>query len=211
MLGRVSAVKRSIGLVVGVLALAAGVAALGGWLWWKWWSPAPPGQIYQRQDKSFGWYATPLDPGQAHVASATFEYVVVGFGLALLVGVATAALGRNRPLTALAAVLVAGGLGAYLTWQVGTWISPPNPARYADAAHFKKLVDGKPAVYPGSIGVSGWTPYLAWPVGSLLGYLGIMLSISGERTLDPPYVSEPVAVGGYPPYPVDTAGEQPIR
>jgi hypothetical protein len=211
--GRLSAVTpvkpgrllRPVALVVGLLVLAGGLAALGGWLWWRWWSPAPTGQIYERQDHTYGWYATPLDPGQAHVASATFEYVVVGFLLALLVGLAAALLGRNRPLTALAVTLVAGALGAYLTWQVGLWFSPPDPSRLADKAHFGQLVDGKPKLYPGSLSVAGWTPFLAWPVGSLLGFLGIMLSISGERSLDPAYAAEPVVAS---PGPVEG---QPIR
>ncbi|GAB2989075.1 hypothetical protein [Nocardioides montaniterrae] len=169
----------SIGLLVAsLLALAAGAASLGGWLWWRWWSPAPAGEIFQRRDLSYSWYATPLDPGQTHVASGTFEYVLVGLGLALLVGIVIAVLGRNRPFITLGTAVAAAALGAWLMWWVGVAMSPPDPQRWADKAHLGKHLKGH-------LAVAGWTPYLVWPVGCLLGFLGVMLTISGERAKPP--------------------------
>lgn len=164
-------------LAVGVLVLAAALAALGGWWWWRWWSPAPMGEIYKRQDLSYGWYANPLDPGQAHVAASTFEYIVAGFLLALVLGALAGLLGRNRALVALAAVLVGSALAAFVMWRVGTAMSPPDPSRWADAAHYGKH-------FPGALTVAGWPSYLVWPLGALLGFVAVMLFLSGDGRRD---------------------------
>jgi len=174
------------GLVVGLLVLAGAVAALGGWLWWHWWAPAPHGAIYQDSSGRFGFFATPLDPGQAHVAASTLEYVAVGFGLALVLGAVMALLGRDRALVTLVVALLAGCLGAYVMREVGLALSPPDPSHLADKAHL-----GQKAL--ASLSVDGWTPYLAWPAGTLLGFLAVMLLISGDRRRDASYVSTPVA------------------
>ncbi|MCL2542062.1 MAG: hypothetical protein FWE71_06310 [Nocardioidaceae bacterium] len=184
-------------LAVGGLVLAAALAAGGGWWWWGWWGPAPKGEIFRLSDgKTYTWFALPLDPGQAHVASATFQYAVAGFVLALVLGVVVGVLGRNRAYLGLTLTVLAACLGAYVMWQVGTALSPVDPSRYADAAHFGKT-------YPGAISVQGWTPYLAWPVGSLLGFLCVMLGLSGERRIgeSPQHVREP----SEPSDPVDPA------
>jgi hypothetical protein len=180
MLGRVnvSDSSRRLGpaaLVLGLLALTGVIAALGGWLWWTWWAPAPHGQIAQRIGSStFDWFATPFDPGQAHVASSTFEYVVTGFGLALLVGLVAGVVGRDRAYLALGTGVVASALGAFVMRAVGMAFSPPDPQQWADKAHFGHH-------YLGSLTIGGWTPYLVWPVGLLLGFLVVMLMITGDR------------------------------
>jgi hypothetical protein len=200
MLGRVnvSASRRWLRpatLVLGVLVLTAAVAAAGGWGWWKWWSPAPHGTIAKRIDTgAYGWYATPYDPGQAHVASSTFEYVVVGFVLAFLVGLIVGLVGRNRALLALGSVVLASALGAYVMRQVGIDFSPPDPSQFADAGHFGKNYPGSLTIGIGHLDFHLWrwlgsghihfrlpTPYLVWPVGALLGFLVVMLTITTEE------------------------------
>ena len=52
----------------------------------------------------------------------------------------------------------------------GTSFSPPDPATLV-ASH--KVGDA----LPGYLHVTGWTPYLIWPVGALLGYFVVMVSI----------------------------------
>lgn len=161
-------------LVVGLLLLASAAGALGGWWWWKWWSPAPEGVIGQRADTgAIGWFAQPFDPGQAHVASSTFEYVVAGFVLAVVVGLVAGLVGRNRSLLTLATLVLGSAAGAAVMWAVGMAFSPPDPSRWAIAANIGHT-------YPGSLSIGGWTPYLVWPVGMLFGFLVVMLTLNTE-------------------------------
>ncbi|HWU23303.1 MAG TPA: hypothetical protein VN088_17320 [Nocardioides sp.] len=171
-------------LVVGLLVLSTGAGALGGWGWWRWWSPAPDGVIGQRTDTGeIGWFAEPFDPGQAHVASSTFEYVVLGFVLALAVGLLGGLLGRNRALLTLATLVVAAAAAAAAMRAVGMAFSPPNPQQWAVAANIGHH-------YPGNLRIGGWTPYLVWPVGTLLGFLVVMLTLTTEEKRAPEAVEE---------------------
>lgn len=155
-------------LAVPVL-LGAGLGLLGGWLWWSWWGPAPDGRIY---DTRVGpqWYPEPFDPGVTRDFSGTATYVVIAFGLALLLGVVAAVLCRRIAVVGLAAVVVGAGLGAAAMVLFGTSFSPPDPA---DLVAGREVGDA----LPGHLHVAGWTPYLAWPVGALLGYFVVMVSI----------------------------------
>ncbi|GEB13223.1 hypothetical protein GUY44_13970 [Pimelobacter simplex] len=152
--------------------LGAVLGAAGGWLWWAWWGPAPQGKIY---DTTAGphWYPDPFDPGITRDFSGTATYVVVGFGLALLLGLVSGWLARKVAVPGLLALLVGAGLATLLMYLIGESFSPPDPASLAAA---KKIG----AVLPGHLHVSGWTPYLAWPVGALLGYLVVLLSLTSE-------------------------------
>lgn len=156
--------------VVAPVLLAVALGAAGGWLWWTWWGPAPKGQIY---DTTAGptWYPNPFDPGITRDFSGTAEYVVIGFGLALLVGVVGGLLARNEALLGLGAALVGSIAGAALMTAIGLWQSPSDPQDQAA----KVKID---TVLPGNLEVTGWTPYLAWPVGCLLGYLVVMLALN---------------------------------
>lgn len=168
-------------LLGGVLLLvaSAGAAALGGWWWWSWWGPAGKGNIFHT-DTGYQWFPQPTDPGEAHVTRATYEYVVIAFVLALVIGILVGLVGRHRPILALVVAIACGALGAWVMWQVGTALSPPDPARWADKAHQCTGSAHCPS-FPGHISVTGWTPYLTWPVGALLGFLVVMLTIAGPR------------------------------
>lgn len=172
-------------LVVGLLLLSAGAGAFGGWGWWSWWSPAPRGVIGERIDThQVGWFAEPFDPGQAHVASSTFEYVVVGFALALVVGLVSGVLGRNRALLTLAVVVAGSAIGAAVMWAVGMAFSPPDPEKWAVKENIGRH-------YVGSLTIGGWPPYLVWPVGMLLGFLVVMLTLTSESRTSEPASAEP--------------------
>ncbi len=151
------------------VVLGAALGPLGGWLWWTWWGPAPDGKIY---DTRVGakWYPDPFDPGVARDFGGTATFVVVGVGLALLLGVVTAVLCRRTAVAGLVAVVVGASIGAALMVLVGTSFSPPDPATLV-ASH--KVGDA----LPGHLHVAGWSPYLIWPVGALLGYFVVMVSI----------------------------------
>ena len=168
-----------------VLGALLGLA--GGWLWWTWWGPAPRGRIY---DTSAGphWYPDPFDPGITSDFSGTAIYVVVGFGLALLLGIVAAWLARRVAVPGLVALLVGAGVATVLMYLVGQSFSPPDPA---------SLIASRKVgtVLPGHLHVSGWTPYLAWPVGALLGYLVVLLSLTSESPRPAPTSTAPAPQG----------------
>lgn len=153
-----------------VLGIVLGAA--GGWLWWTWWGPAPDGRIY---DTTAGptWYPDPFDPGITRDFTGTADFVVIAFGLALLLGVVGGWFARDRALAGLAAVAVASVVAGALMTVIGLVQSPADPQDKAD--HVKIGTE-----LPGHLEVSGWTPYLAWPVGSLLGYLVVMLALNSR-------------------------------
>ncbi|HVK28718.1 MAG TPA: hypothetical protein VM575_10255 [Nocardioides sp.] len=162
-------VLRAIGAPV-VLGVVLGAA--GGWLWWTWWGPAPDGKVY---DTAAGphWYPDPFDPGITRDFSGTADFVVIAFGLALLLGVVGGWFARDRPLVGLAAAGVGSVVAAALMTVIGLVQSPSDPQAKVDQVKIGTEL-------PGHLEVSGWTPYLAWPVGCLLGYLVVMLALNSR-------------------------------
>lgn len=153
-----------------VLGVALGAA--GGWLWWTWWGPPPDGKIY---DTPAGpqWYPDPFDPGITREFSGTAEFVVIAFGLALLLGVLGGWFARDRAVVGLAATGFGSVVAAALMTVIGLVQSPSDPQAQADQVKIGTEL-------PGHLEVSGWTPYLAWPVGCLLGYLVVMLALNSR-------------------------------
>lgn len=162
---RVAAVPVAVGAVVGAV-----LGAIGGFAWWTWWGPAPDGKIY-KTTAGPTWYPDPFDPGITRDFSGTATYVVVGFALALLLGLVAGWLCRNTALVGIGAVVVASVAGAVVMTLVGISQSPGDPQAQASAATIGKA-------FPGHLEVAGFTPYLVWPVGALLGYLVVMLSLT---------------------------------
>lgn len=154
-----------------VLVGSVGLGLLGGWLWWAWWAPATPGRIYDVQGLGPHWYPDPWDPGQTDAFGGTAQYIVVALGLGLLLGVLAGLLAGRTALPVLAAVLVGSAAAALVMLWLGTQLSPPDPQTLATAANARKQLAA-----PGHLFVTGWTPYLAWPVGVLTGYIVVMLS-----------------------------------
>lgn len=202
---RPGVLRSAIGALL-LLVASAGAAALGGWWWWSWWGPAIKGNIFEPRQHHYQWFPQPTDPGEAHLTRATYEYVVIAFVLALLIGALVALVGRNRPLVALVLAVACGALGAWVMWQVGTSLSPLDPSRWADKAHACTSASHCPS-FPGQMSVTGWTPYLTWPLGALLGFLVVMLTLSGQRRLTPPYAASSVGVPPPPPPPPPPTGE----
>ncbi|WGX94642.1 hypothetical protein [Nocardioides sp. L-11A] len=151
------------------VVLGALLGAAGGWLWWTWWGPATPGKIYDTPAGK-AWYPEPFDPGIARDFSGTATYVVIAFALAVLLGLVGGWIARHSPVAGVLAVLVGAGLAALAMALLGESFSPPDPASLV-ASH--QAGD----VLPGHLHVAGWTPYLAWPVGAMLAYLVLMVSL----------------------------------
>ncbi len=173
------------GALVAPPVLGALLGALGGWLWWTWWSPAPDGRIYDTPTGP-AWYPDPFDPGITGDFGGTATFVVTGFALALVLGLVGAWLAREQAVPGLVAVLLGAGVAVGAMVLVGAAFSPADPATLvADHAVGDRL--------PGSMQVTGWTPYLAWPVGALAGYLVLLLSLPSrpERPVPPSFAPAP--------------------
>lgn len=180
---------REVALVAG--AVAAGCAVVGagaGWLWYQWWAPANTGTIYDTVDGP-KWYDL-TDQGVAHQFDGPAQYAVIALGLGAVLGVLALLVGRRQPVAAVAGLIVGTAAAAYLCYLVGTELSPPDPQTFATEANIDKE-------YPAAIEVSGWTPFLCWPLGALGAYSVAVLAMSWLGTtrsrLDelPPLVAPP--------------------
>ena len=151
--------------VVGAVVVAAGLlGAVGGWLWYQWWAPPNTGEIYETATWGPRWFDL-SDKGLAHQFDGPAQYAVIALGLGTLLGVLTAVLGRRQAVAAVVALAVGSALAAYLSWAVGTTLSPPDPDRFATAAN---VCTEKPCKqYDAAIELSGWTPLLCWPIAAL--------------------------------------------
>lgn len=173
----------SVAALVAPVLLGAVLGGVGGWFWWRWWGPAPDGQVY---DTPVGptWYPDPFDPGVTRDFSGTATYVVLGFGLALLLGAIGAWWTRHRAVVGLAAVLLGSVVAGALMTVVGIAQSPSDPQAKVDEVEIGTEL-------PGHLHVAGVTPYLAWPVGALLGYLVVMLSLASRSEQPAPRSAGP--------------------
>lgn len=168
-------------VAVAIVALGGALGALGGWLWYRWWGPPNVGRVYDTPDGRT--WVDLTERGLAQVFAATGQYVVVGLALGLLLGVLAAVLGRHRALVALGAVLVASALAAYVASRVGIALGPTDPQTLVDDVELGERL-------PAAITLSGWTPYLMWPIGALVGFAGTGLGLTAleevrRREADP--------------------------
>lgn len=181
-------------VVVLPVVLGAALGAAGGWLWWTWWGPAPDGKVY---DTPAGptWYPDPFDPGITRDFSGTADFVVVAFLLALLLGVVGGWFARDRAVPGLVAVGAGTIVAAALMTFVGTAQSPDDPQARADEVRIGTELPGHLALAQAEVDlpdtladlvrdddgvVHVTTPWLVWPVGSLLGYLVVMLALNSR-------------------------------
>lgn len=185
---------RSTALVVGTVVVAAGgLGAFGGWLWYQWWGPPNTGAIIDTETWGPRWFDL-SDEGLAHQFDGPAQYAVIALGLGTLLGIGAAALGRRQAIAAVVALAVGSALAAYLSWVVGTTLSPPDPDKFATAANV--CTEEPCEEYPAAIELSGWTPLLCWPIAALgsfsvaiivMSWLGSTRTKLGElEPLNPP-------------------------
>jgi hypothetical protein len=141
-------------LVLGVLLAYAVLGAVAGVVWETVWTP--PGQVVDHHQVLFDSYAS-----LRRVFTGTGLYALVGAvasaALALVVCVVT----RGRELLVLLLVVVGSVIAAALMWRVGTLLGPSDPASVAAHAAHRTHVSGE-------LTVAGRSPYLVWPMTSLL-------------------------------------------
>lgn len=151
---------------VATVAIFAAAGAAAGWLWFRIWDP-PPGVVIQNE-----WFPDPWDSGQRSVFTATVGYVVIAVLLGLVLGAALSLLFHRAELVTLAAVVVGSALAAWLMYEVGVQLSPSDPQVFAESAADETRL-------PGSLMLPGKSPFLALPVGSLIGLGAAYLMSSG--------------------------------
>jgi len=148
-----------------VLVVFAVAGLAGGLVWVELWDP-PLGAVQDREwlYLDFAMVGT--------VFSGTGLYVVVGLVGGLVLGVLAALAARTSELVTLVAVVLGSALAGYLALQVGLQRSPVDPRLLA-------LVVPDGTELPGTLEVTGRSPFVAWPLGSLVGLAVTYLLTSG--------------------------------
>ena len=163
-----------------VVAVFAGVGALGGVFWfWLW--DVPQGVVSEHQ-----WFTS--ETGLRADFSGVGWYVVIAVLTGFVLGALAAGLGDRAELVTLVAVAGGSVLAAYLMVRVGYHRSPPDPQVLALTAK-----DG--TKLGGALRVDSWPPRAAFPFGALLGLTIVYASTLGRSPTE--VRAEPPAVSGF--------------
>jgi hypothetical protein len=149
-----------------ILVLFAGVGLLAGWVWWKLWSPAPTGIVFEGN-----WYPQPTTEGLTAEFAGTGWYVVVAVVAGLVLGLLAGLLLDRDEIVTLVAVAAGSALAAWLMLRWGTHFSPPDPDSIAKTAKDRTELRGQ-------LDLAGRSPLLAFPVGALAGLAIALFGIS---------------------------------
>ncbi len=159
-----------------LVLLLFGLGGLVGGALWRWlWTPVS-GTVFEGV-----WYPAT----NTSEFSATGLYVLIALGLGLVLGVLSALVTDRRELLVLGLVVVGSLLAAWLMLLVGGLGMPADPtALAATTANRTEL--------PSTLTVRGWSPYVAFPTGALVGLCVVFIGVS-RKPADQPH-------------PVDSAG-----
>jgi hypothetical protein len=163
---RAAGLLRHVLEVAVVLALFAAVGAGCGWLWFHFWDQ-PTGVVFEGI-----WY--PDEEGLRRVFDATAWYVALAAVGGLVTGAVVTLAGRRAPLVTLGAVLAGSVLAAWLMHVVGLHLSPANPETLAKSAEDGAKLGGRLSLEDGK------SPYLAWPLGSLVALMVLNFLLSSR-------------------------------
>lgn len=144
------------------VAVLAGAGALAGLVWFQLWTP-PSGTVRSGQ-----WITD--ETGLRADFAGTGLYVVIAAATGLLVGAVVAIVFDRSELATLLCVLGGAALAGWVMYLVGVHRSPPDPQSVAATA-----ADG--TVLPGRLHVSRRTPFVAFPLGALVGYAVLLLVV----------------------------------
>jgi hypothetical protein len=154
-----------------VLLAFAAAGALAGWWWERWWTPITGVVVdgtwiagYRPQGEQFVFDFPSLEG----FFDGTAQYVVLGLGGGLLLGILCGLLGRRSELVMLVAVVLGSALAGFVAYRLGTSLAPVDPVTLESS-----LPDG--TVLPAGLSVPGTSPFVAWPLGALLGLGGTYL------------------------------------
>lgn len=150
-----------------VLVTYAVVGAVAGLVWeWVW---TPPGQVIQEHTLYYDSYVS-----LRRVFTGTGFYVIVGGVASALVALGVCLLCRSRELLVLVLVVVGSAIAAALMWWVGTHLGPSDPRPLVAHTTTTTRVSGE-------LSVAGKSPYLVWPMLSLLVLALVYFSSPGSR------------------------------
>lgn len=185
-----------------VLLAFAAAGAVAGWFWERWWTPITgvvvdgtwiPGYRPRGEEFVFDF------PSLEGFFDGTAQYVVLGLVGGLLLGILCGLLGRHSELVMLAAALLGSALAGFVAYRLGTSLGPVDPTTLESS-----LPDG--SVLPADLSVPGASPFVAWPLGALVGLGGVYLLTVTTRPGDtqpdrvdeaaPEVVPERSVVGG---------------
>ena len=156
---------RDVALVVVGSAL---LGALCGALWELWWTP-PSGLVLDHV-----WY--PDVEGVRELFSGTGLYVAVALLGGVLLGAVCAWLFDRVELVTLAAVAAGSVLAAWVMFEVGTALAPPDPTAAASTADdYTEL--------PGTLEVDGTGAFVAFPAGAMTGIAVVFIGLAPTRRL----------------------------
>ena len=151
-----------------VVAAAALVGAACGALWELWWTP-PTGLVLDHV-----WY--PDLEGVKETFAGTGSYVVVALAGGVLLGAVCAWIFDRAELVTLAAVAAGSVLAAWLMFEVGTAMAPPDPTAAASTADdYTEL--------PGTLEVEGDGAFVAFPAGAMTGIAVVFIGLAPTRRL----------------------------
>jgi hypothetical protein len=175
-------------LVVEVLLAYALVGLIAGVVWEVIW--APPDQVVQQHQ------VYPADyQALRRIFTGTGLYVLIAASASALTALVISLLTRRRELVVLFAVAVGSCAAAGVMREVGISRGPVDPttlaASTANGVHL-----------PGALDVTGFSPYLVWPMMSLLVLSLVFFAwprtsrTSGDEALERDDPSEPRVYGG---------------
>lgn len=151
-----------------VVAGAALVGAVCGALWELWWTP-PTGLVLDHV-----WY--PDVEGVRQLFTGTGLYAVIALAGGVLLGAVCAWFFDRVELVTLVAVAAGSVLAAWLMFEVGTALAPPDPAVAAGTADdYTEL--------PGTLEVEGDGAFVAFPAGALTGIAVVFIGLAPTRRL----------------------------
>lgn len=130
------------------------LGAVAGVVWETIWTP--PGQVIAQHQVFYDSYES-----LRRVFTGTGLYVVVSAVASGLLALTVTLLTRRRELLILGLVVVGSALAAAVMWKIGTSLAPADPATLA--AHTTKRTN-----VSGELTVEGTSPFLVWPMTSLL-------------------------------------------
>jgi DivIVA domain-containing protein len=147
--GRGSQVRFVLLTLLAYAVLGAVAGAVWEWVW------TPPDQVVRDNQVFYTSYES-----LRRVFTGTGLYVVVGAAAAALTSLVVCLFARGRELLTLATVLVGSCAAAALMRLVGGLLGPDDPLTATPRSGTQ--------VVPGQLTVHGFTPYLVWPMVTLL-------------------------------------------
>ena len=152
------------GLLIVVAFAAAGIVC--GFVWESVWSP--PHMVVQQHQV---YYVD--DAAVRGVFSGTGTYVIVAVLGALLTSAVVCLLARRREILTFVAVVIGSVVAAVLMARTGVARGPVDPRSLAPTA-----ANGTRVL--GDLRVSGTSPYVVWPMASLIPLVFLFFTLPGK-------------------------------